>query len=229
MNQRGVVLVRESEGQRWRIELEDFADFEQRLGMDVVNAFSRCFVHTDRLTSLKEFWELSERHYRQDSWLLERDRHTIVWFAVGTLRELATAIRDVRAALAKRGMLNPSSEPWIMLRDIEKRWEDDPLYRKMRNVVAFHVDPEVVTEGLQLLSRQGRVVAMEGEGPKEQHSWLKLGLEALYMGCDLNADNLPKFMSAVGNDLRVTKVIQEAFILALEAAKVPFGVQESGA
>jgi hypothetical protein len=126
-------------------------------------------------------------------------------------------------------MLNPSSGPWIALRDIEKRWEDDPFYREMRNIMAFHVDPAVVKKGLQLLSRQGRVVIAEGEGRIQQHLWLKLGLEALYMGCELNADDLPRFMSAVGNDLSVSKVIQEAFILALEAAKVPFGVQESGA
>jgi hypothetical protein len=47
--------------------VEDFADFEQRLGSDVVNAFSRCFVHGDRLTSLMGCWDLSERHYGKDS------------------------------------------------------------------------------------------------------------------------------------------------------------------
>ena len=36
---------------RWKIELRNVRQLEDALGRDVLNAFSRCFVHCDRLTS----------------------------------------------------------------------------------------------------------------------------------------------------------------------------------
>jgi hypothetical protein len=33
----------------------------------------------------------------------------LVWFRIGTLRELALVLRDLRAALAKRGLLDAES------------------------------------------------------------------------------------------------------------------------
>ena len=57
----------------------------------------------------------------------------MVWFTIGTLRELARAIRDCRAALKKRGMLQADSPLWLKLREIEDRWERDETFRKMRD------------------------------------------------------------------------------------------------
>jgi len=224
-----VLLVRQKGTQRWTIETRDFAAFRQSLGPDVVNALSRCFVHADRLTSLIGFAYLSEQHHGKDSTPFSRDLQTMVWFVVGTLRELATAVRDLRSALAKRGLLDPKSAPWVTLRDIEKRWEDDPFYRDMRNIVAFHIDPDVTEKGLQALANKGRVVIVEGEGKRQHNTSLKLGLEALFMGCTMDIDGFQKFMSAVGEDQGGSRAIEEAFTLALEKAGIPFEEDTHGA
>src|SRR5687768_15481005 len=109
-----------SEGDLWRVELKRFAQFREMLGRDVVNAFTRCFVHRDRLMSMVSFAHASMTHHGRDSVAYSRDLHTMVWFTVGTLRELAMAIRDLRSALKKRDLLDADSAPWVKLRDLEK-------------------------------------------------------------------------------------------------------------
>lgn len=151
------VLVEEGGSEHWKIELKNFKQFRDALGPDVMNAFCRCFVWADRLASLISFAYVSQNHHGPESVAFNRNLQTMVWFTIGTLRELATAIRDLRSALAKRGMLDPQSAPWIKLRDIEGRWEDDPFYRNMRNVAAFHVDPDVMEKGLSELATNAMV------------------------------------------------------------------------
>jgi len=145
----------------------------------------------------------------------------MVWFVVGTLRELALSIRDLRSALAKRGRLDITSAPWVVLRGVESRWEDDPLFRNMRNVVAFHVDRDLTEKGLEALTKQERVELVQGDGRPQRHTFLKLGLEALFMGSDMDIAALERLMSHVGDDQGVGGAIEEAFILALRAVGVP--------
>lgn len=144
----------------------------------------------------------------------------MVWFAVGTLRELATAIRALRSALAKRQMLNPDSSPWKALRAIEDRWENEVFFRDMRNIAAFHVDSDVVERGLVSLEEDGVAILSEGEGPKQDRSTMRLGLEALLKGSGKDLADFDRFMSAVGEDQGIAFTIQEAFMEALDKAGV---------
>jgi hypothetical protein len=104
----------------------------------------------------------SERMYGRDSVAFGRDLHSMVWFTIGTLRELALAIRDARSALAMRRMLDAQSPPWVKLREVEKRWEDDEFFRGMRDTTAFHMDPDVIDKGLSELERQAGAAARRG-------------------------------------------------------------------
>ena len=124
-----MVFVRDGTTERWRIEATDFARLRSIRGPDVTNAFCHCFVHADRLTSLIGFACLSEERYGKDSPPFQRDLQTMIWFTVGTLRELASAIRDLRSALVNRGKLDINAAPWVILREVEHRWEDDSFYR----------------------------------------------------------------------------------------------------
>ena len=214
-------FVQPSGVKRWKLQLRDVKGFRERLGPDVVRAFACCFVHADRLTSLVSFGFLSQQHYGRDAVAFSRNLQTMVWFTVGTLRELATAIRDLRSALAKRGTLEADAPCWIKLRDVERRWEDDPFYREMRNLVAFHVDPDVVEKGLSALEGKGEVTLCEGEGSKRDESSLVLGWDALFMGVDKNSSDFRRFAETVGEDHGIESAVQEAFILALEAANIP--------
>jgi len=212
-------FVEEAGGDRWEFKLRNLRRFDEVFGRPVLSAFCRCFVHVDRLNSLISCMHASQEFHKQDSLAYARDLDTLVWFTVGTLRELALAIQDLRAALAKRGRLDAASAPWVALRDLERRWENDPDYRRMRNQAAFHVDPDVIESGLNVLVEDGDDVTLaEGRGPKHVDSRLTLGLLSLHNGLEWNPDGYGEFLEAVmKGHLAAGKAIQDAFIQAAEA------------
>ena len=124
-------------------------------------------------------------------------------------------------------MLDASSAPWLALREVEKRWEDDPFYREMRNIAGFHVDPDVVARGLASLEAQPTILLSEGKGPKQDASSIRLGLEALFAGCDKNLDDFEVFLKNVSKDHEIRDPIQEAFLLAVETAGIPCYTEDS--
>ena len=212
-----IAMIKKKGTQRWKVELRDLRSFREILGPDVVNGFCRCFVHADRLTSLISFGYLSLKHHGESSPAFSRNRQTLVWFAVGTLRELALALRDLRTALAKYRLLNSNSGPWITLRQFETRWERDPFFRNMRNKVAFHVAADVIETGLTAMEGEGKIILAEGHGGKLDESSMRLGLEALLNGSGKTLADFDRFMKTVSEDLGISSTILDAFILVLRA------------
>ncbi len=90
----------------------------------------------------------------------------------------------------------------------------------MRNIAAFHVDSDVVERGLVSLEEDGVAILSEGEGPKQDRSTMRLGLEALLKGSGKDLADFDRFMSAVGEDQGIAFTIQEAFMEALDKAGV---------
>jgi hypothetical protein len=150
----------------------------------------------------------------------------MVWFTIGTLRELAAAIRDLRSALARRGLLDPNSDPWVALRDVERRWEDDPFFRRMRNQAAFHVDPEVIDKGLDALVKEHDIELCRGDDTKSVNTSLTLGILAMHNGLGMDLADYGNFLERVIADQSIGHAIQEAFVLAARAAGIPFGDPE---
>jgi hypothetical protein len=216
-------LVHDKKTDRWRIELRDLKGFRDALGADVINGFCRCFVHADRLTSLISLAYASMKQHGQTSLAFARNLQTMVWFTVGTLRELALAIRDTRSALARQGLLNPQSEPWRRLREVESRWDGDPFFRDMRNVASFHVDRRVIETGLARMEAEGIAILSEGQGPIMDDSTLRLGLESLLNGTGRSLEGFDRFFATVSADHAIATTIQEAFILALDAKGIGYG------
>lgn len=213
-----IEYVEETTDQAWQLELRNLGRFDEVFGRRVLNAFCRCFVHADRLNSVISCIYASEQCHGIDSVAHARDHSTLLWFAVGTLRELAAAIQRLRSALARSGRLDPESDPWVTLRNLERRWENAD-YLRMRNQVAFHVDEEVIERGLNQLVEDGSDVTLaEGHGPRYVDSRLTLGFLALHNGLDLEPDAVREFIDGVYEDQRaVCKAIQDAFVLAAEA------------
>ena len=206
---------------KWKIELKNFPEIEIALGREVLNAFCRCFVHSDRLTSTISCIYASEQHHGRDSTAHGRDHVSMVWFSIGTLRELALAIRDTRAALAKRNWLEADSKHWATLRELEERWENDEFFRTMRNVAAFHVDSEVIDKGLDELVKNQVIELAEGQGDKNIDSTLSLGALALHNGLEMSLDDYGAFIKTASIDhLAVAEAVQSAFARAAEAAGV---------
>ena len=215
------IKLTDDDSGNWKIELRNFPELEKALGRDIVNAFCRCFVHSDRLTSITSCSYASEQYHGRDSTAYGRDVMSWVWFAVGTLRELALAIRDARAALAKREWLEPESKHWTSLRKIEDRWENDDYFRTKRNVAAFHVNKELIDKGLSELVKDHVIDLAEGQGEKNVNSTLSLGTLALFSGLKMSLDEYGAFIANVTDDnVAVSKEIQTAFLRAAEAAGV---------
>ena len=206
---------------KWKIELRNFPELVKALGRDVVIAFCRCFVHSDRLTSVRSCTYSSEQYYGRDSTAYGRDHMSMVWFTIGTLRELAFAIRDARAALAKRGWLEPKSEHWVALRKVEERWNNDKFFRTKRDVAAFHIDKQLIDKGLDELVKDRVINLAEGQGEKNVDSTLSLGALALFHGLGMSLDDYDAFITKVTDDEAVVAdAIQTAFLHAAEAAGV---------
>ena len=214
-----IEFVEEAADGSWEFKLRNLRRFDEVFGRDVLKAFCRCFVHVDRLNSLISCMHTSEQFHGRDSVAYARDLNTLVWFTVGSLRELARAVQGLRAALATRGRLDPESAPWVTLRNLERRWENDGDYRRMRNQAAFHVDPETIERGLNVLVEDdGDVTLAEGRGPRHVDSRLTLGLLSLHNGLDLDLQGYGEFLETVmEGHTAAGKAIQDAFVLAAEA------------
>lgn len=209
------VRVRDEENPP-RIEV-DLNALENRIGCDALTAFSQCFVHTDRLSSVVSCIEASKRCYGEDSIAYRRDVNTMLWLSVGTLREMARAIFDLRKALQCRNLGVIDSDPWQRLNEFEKRWRNDQL----RNQAAFHVTPEVVKRGLEAMRTEGWVTLIRG-GPKGVESSLDLGLLAVFNGLELTREEYGGVWDMVLNDHAIVpKAIEEFFMLTVDAAGGP--------
>lgn len=217
------VLIKQADG-KWKIELKEFRAFREQLGSDVLNAFCRCFVHADRLQALVSFAFVSEKYHGADSVAFSRNLNTMVWFTVGTLRELASAIRELRSALKKRDLLEPDSDPWLKLRELEDRWENDAFFRKKRDTIAFHVDGDVIEKGLdELVKDKAEVFLSQGDAKHADATSLTLGFHALVNGTGMDLNQYGEFVARVGSDHGIGEAIQLAFIRAVEMAGIPFG------
>lgn len=206
---------------KWKMELINFPEIEKALGREVLNAFCRCFVHSDRLTSMVSCIHASEQHHGPDSTAHRRDHLSMVWFTIGTLRELARAIGVAHDALYKRDWLDPESKHWAVLRELRRRWEKDAVFRKVRDRAAFHVDSEVIDKGLNELVKHHVIELAEGQGEKNIDSTLTLGDLALLVGLELSADKFRAFMDKVSTDhFAATEAVQLAFYDAAKAAGV---------
>ena len=217
--------LKETSG-RWKIELVNFQKFDEVLTRDVLNAFCCCFVHSDRLTSTTTCIAASEQLHGKDSIVFDRDLLTMVWFTVGTLHELARALKALQSALQKRGLLDSGSAPWVTLRELEKRWKRNEFLR-MRNVAAFHIDKKIIDGGLtKMLKDSGVVTLAEGDGKKNVRSQMSVGMLALHTGLWPSLDDLKgygEFIRIVTEDhVRASEAIQMAFIQACEKAGIPF-------
>jgi hypothetical protein len=181
-------MVHEGHGAGWTIYIRNFAECREALGDEVLNAFCRCFVHADRLASMISFAHVSEQYYGRDAVAFGRNLNTIVWFTVGTLRELAHAIQHCRAALKKRDLLDLEHGAWQKLRGVEDRWNNDKFFRQMRDKAAFHVDKDVIATGIAELATRADVVLSRGEGPKGDGASMTLALEALHSGLGIDLE-----------------------------------------
>lgn len=208
------------EGDHLNIQV-DLGRLDDAVGRDILSAFCRCFIHVDRLTSAVSGAYTSRQQHGVESVAHPRDLNMMVWFSVGTLRELSLAVCSLRKALAERKLVDFEDQPWVTLNEFERRWRSEP-YRKMRNLGAFHVDKDTIDKGLNKLV-QGESVTLAEVGQKSANSHLWLGYLALHNGLGLNGGSFADLLDTLMADhANIPVAIQHAFALVSTAAGVPF-------
>jgi hypothetical protein len=212
-------LVLRKDKRFWYLEVDNFSEFRSIIGDEVLASFCRCFVHADRLTSLVHFIRLTGEHCDQGSVAATRNLHTMVWFAAGTLREYAKAIQKLRASLARAGLLEPDTEQWQKLREIEDRWHQQAYYRDFRNRVAFHVDYDNIVDGLDALGEVGEAVTVclgdNSQEGQESH-WYRVGIESLIRGLGMPLEEFEPLFQQIAEDLSVNEHLFDVFRRAVQ-------------
>lgn len=118
-----------------------------------VGAFTRCFVGVDRLLAI------SRLHNMTLTQTGETERWALLWTACGTIRELLKAVDSLNRVRIKRHLTGDGLIAWREIRVVLDRWRSDPIYKRVRNSLAFHFDDQ------RKLFDTGLKVVSEGRGP----------------------------------------------------------------
>lgn len=57
-----------------------------------------------------------------------------------------------------------NSDPWVKLRAVEDRWENDEFFRERRNTIAFHVDDDVINKGIDEIVKDQNLEVLLSRG-----------------------------------------------------------------
>ncbi len=213
--------IRLGKGGAFRFELTDFAAVRSAIGEELLVAFCRCFIHVDRLTALTDFGAMSISRHGTESTAHARNMQSMLWFVVGTLRELALAVRHLRSELAKRDLLKQLGPRWREVAAVET-WETSERQRKLRDKLAFHVDASVIRAGLKGLASDGEpVVVAVGDGREAYKVYLSLGLEAAMRGLALEQSEAGPIIKIASEHQLISGALQQVFqeVLALSGLK----------
>ena len=60
------------------------------------------------------------------------------------IRRVLGALHGIEGLLASFD----ARKSWIELRTVAKRWKEDPIYRLVRNKIAFHIDSDAIEAGI---------------------------------------------------------------------------------
>jgi hypothetical protein len=197
-----VVMMRNADGS-WDLRARDLSRLRDALGAELLLAFCRCFVHENRLLTFAHYRSLLRQHALSRHASLQRSITSMLWLEVGTIRELGSAIDDLRTVLQRRQWLDaPGFET---LNEIERRWR-----RKLsghRNKAAFHVDRDVLARGLSRIS-DGPALLMIGDGSAHDEGWMAVGDIVLMQGIHQSQADADELTRTVVRD-------REAVLVAL--------------
>jgi hypothetical protein len=223
----GTPLMVEGEESDWKVSVP-LEELRRLLGLPLLVEFCRCSVAADRLTSLGDFAFFNEEWKPRQKIAYERDLQTMFWFTCGTLHEAIDAL-DEMELLGIEGLLGSltARKPWLELRSISMRWKEDPIYRRVRDKIAFHLDPAAIRRGINKPGRDADpIVWKTGDSRKERSTFFNFAedcLVATVLPEDLDDAEAQKrfgdFAERVSHaHLGFSHWVQELFIAAVRGA-----------
>lgn len=193
---------------RHELRTSDLTALVDAVGPDLFNAFLRCFIHGDRLTSLVAFMHLSSQTTR-GRFAEDRDLYTALLFAFGSIKELGFALGAVRIELNKRRLFD--ARLWASTVEPFVDWAEGRLPSQIRNAIAFHVDRNVIDRGLAA-HKGASAVLLEGMGKKLQSSWCRLGSDCLWNGLEATPEELERALEEARELLIVDPPLKRLFL-----------------
>jgi hypothetical protein len=210
----GLRIVERRDG-HWSLETVDFERLRGLIGDELLCAFLRLFVWTDRASSLLHLGYWSIKNLPEGSPALERDIQTVVWFASGLLFEAADAIEQLQAA----GIADHlgTKDHWSELQAMADRWTKVKLLRRARNNIGFHAArPEMLKGIATLAAKDDRLIIMESDSTTTARSTFRLGLEALLIGVGASLKEFDELIETIKEDWgRFPNLVQYLFMETL--------------
>jgi hypothetical protein len=138
----------------WEVVAHDVQYWMAELGSHSFWALARCFEAVDRLVSAAQLLALNLEHIKLPV-ANTRNHLTLMWLASGMMKELATAIHDLRPV--RKRLTGEDLKAWYCLEGISQRWKSAP-FKRVRNSLAFHLDDrhELSRRGIDEVLARGR-------------------------------------------------------------------------
>lgn len=204
------------------LRTKNLPQLQTKLGQGVLAAFVCAFLLADRLDGLLTLDRVASRQLPEGSFELRRAHFTFLLLLVGTMKELAEALNQLRAVLGNNNLLEPTE--WSsLLGQWDAKWRSDKLVSKVRNSAAFHVDAPLIQSGLSRIPAVTCDIFEVGPPPREgsPDRWdgeFSLGYKALLQGLGLPMTDLVEFFSRPLEDLKVGEHLMTLFISTLSRA-----------
>jgi len=175
--------LKEHENGTWQAEIRDLQAVRDALGEDILIGLCRLLVGADRLESTIRLLFDVATGGRQDLPASASDRITLFLFASGTMREMAKAVDRLSGAGLKDRLTELGKRRWGKLRRSLNHWNHDDNVCYIRDRMAFHIDEELIRDGLAALCAEGKPVGFaSGHGKAYKDGRTELGTSVLLAG-----------------------------------------------
>lgn len=172
-----------------------------KLGQRAV-PFCQAAVSLNRMMSLWHLWNFQlENENSIPKIPAERNRWHVFILSVGCTREIVRALNSLRRSGIERDLVE-SNEEWSQIDEIRKRWNGGD-FNSLRNKLAFHVDENIIEEGLSLLIQEGKTLDIaKGSSERSGESSLSFGDKISNAGFFKNFDRskIDKLFKQIAND-----------------------------
>jgi len=182
--------------------------FQAKLGQRAV-PFCQAVVGLNRMMSLWHLMYLGRQIVIPEI-PAARNRWAVFILSVGCTREIVRALDSLRRSKIERD-LTESRAAWSKIDEIGKRWNGKDFY-DLRNKLAFHVDEEIIQEGLNLLIYKDKTLEI-GKGASQRS-----GESTLAFGDDISQAGFFKDFDRSKIETMVTQIAsdQEALYISLQ-------------
>lgn len=195
------VVLRGQRNGPWHLDLDNPLGIEQALGRDVLVAFMKCFVGSDRLSSLAHLYILSSTHGDGDgSRSGVRDSRLINLLLIGTMHELGGAMQKLEGALIRSGRRTVAGLQEMV--DIRRRWFGKAAVADIRNQLAHHLgDDEVYKKGWESIRGRQSLSLYRADGRTGGNGTFDGAWNLVARGLDREPSEYSEVSEQVADDL----------------------------